>query len=114
MLIQDLIPADAAEKIAGDYSDIVYLGVGLHSSYESAQRMYVKRGYVPDGSGVWYGSSVCMPYGACCNRAEEKIIIPAAFFYPILMHLPFYINFHDVYSYHQMNNTSDAQKYKIR
>ena len=45
---------DIAEKIAATYADIVYLGVGLHSGYGSAQRMYVKRGYVPDGSGVWY------------------------------------------------------------
>ena len=44
---------DIAEKIAATYADIVYLGVGLHSGYGSAQRMYVKRGYVPDGSGVW-------------------------------------------------------------
>lgn len=58
---------DAAEKIAAGYSDRVYLGVGLHSGYGSAQRMYVKRGYIPDGSGVWYGESVCEPYGNCCN-----------------------------------------------
>jgi hypothetical protein len=28
--------------------------VGLHAGYGPAQRLYVKRGYVPDGSGVWY------------------------------------------------------------
>lgn len=58
---------DAAEKIAAEYSDTVYLGVGLHSGYGSAQRMYVKRGYVPDGGGVWYGEAVCEPYAACRN-----------------------------------------------
>ncbi|MDE7298295.1 MAG: GNAT family N-acetyltransferase [Lachnospiraceae bacterium] len=58
---------DAAEKIAAEYADIVYLGVGLHSGYGSAQRMYVKRGYIPDGSGVWYKDGVCEPYGDCCN-----------------------------------------------
>jgi len=58
---------DIAEKIATQYSDIVYLGVGLNSGYGSAQRMYVKRGYIPDGSGVWYGEKVCPPYAACCN-----------------------------------------------
>ena len=46
---------DAAEKVAARYGDTVYLGVGLHSGYGAAQRMYVKRGYVPDGSGAWYG-----------------------------------------------------------
>lgn len=45
---------DIAEQIAATYADIVYLGVGLHSGYGNAQRMYVKRGYIPDGSGVWY------------------------------------------------------------
>lgn len=66
---------DAAEKIAGEYSDIVYLGVGLHSGYGSAQRMYVKRGYVPDGSGVWYGSGVCTPYGSCCNDDDLNLYL---------------------------------------
>ena len=45
----------------------VYLGVGLHHGYGSAQRMYVKRGYIPDGSGVWYGEQVCPQYSDCCN-----------------------------------------------
>lgn len=58
---------DIAEQIASEYSGIVYLGVGLHSGYGSAQRMYVKRGYVPDGSGVWYKDKVCGQYADCCN-----------------------------------------------
>ena len=58
---------DMAEKIAGRYSDTVYLGVGLHSGYGSAQRMYVKRGYIPDGSGVWYRDEVWPQYEDCCN-----------------------------------------------
>lgn len=58
---------DVAEEIAGKYADIVYLGVGLHYGYGSAQRMYVKRGYIPDGKGVWYGPQVCEQYENCCN-----------------------------------------------
>lgn len=58
---------DAAEKIAAEHSDVVYLGVGLHDGYGSAQRMYVKRGYIPDGTGVWYGEQVCPQYAECCN-----------------------------------------------
>ena len=58
---------DAAERIAAQYADTVYLGVGLHSGYGSAQRMYAKRGYLPDGSGVWFGGRVCEPYTACEN-----------------------------------------------
>ncbi len=58
---------DVAEEIGFQSSQIVCIGVGLHSGYGSAQRMYVKRGYIPDGSGVWYQDKVCEPYGECCN-----------------------------------------------
>ena len=61
---------DVAEEVASKYADTVYLGVGLHSGYGSAQRMYVKRGYIPDGSGVWFKDGVCAPYGECCNDDE--------------------------------------------
>ena len=53
---------DIAEQIAGQYGDTVYLAVGLHSGYGSAQRMYVKRGYLPDGSGAWYGKQPATAY----------------------------------------------------
>ena len=53
---------DVAEQVAAEFSDTVCLGVGLHNGYGSAQRMYVKRGYLPDGSGVWYGGKPCTPY----------------------------------------------------
>lgn len=58
---------DVAEEIALQYSTVVYLSVGVHNGYGSAQRMYVKRGYIPDGSGVWYGNKVCEQYADCCN-----------------------------------------------
>lgn len=61
---------DVAEKIAKSRSDTVCLGVGLHSGYGSAQRIYVKRGYVPDGTGVWYQDQICVPYGNCCNSDD--------------------------------------------
>lgn len=64
---------DAAEQIASNYADTVYLGVGLHSGYGSAQRMYVRRGYLPDGSGVWFQERVCEPYAACCNDDDLNL-----------------------------------------
>lgn len=70
---------DAAEKIAAEYADTVYLGVGLHSGYGSAQRMYVKRGYVPDGTGVWYKDIVCEPYGECCNDDDLVLYLSKKF-----------------------------------
>ena len=35
-------------------ADVVSLAVGLHTGYGQAQRLYIKRGYIPDGTGVWY------------------------------------------------------------
>ena len=61
---------EAAETIASAYSGTVCLGVGLHSGYGSAQRMYIKRGYIPDGSGVWYRDRVLPPHSDCRNDDE--------------------------------------------
>lgn len=58
---------DVAEEIAFRYSKTVYLGVGLHAGYGNAHRMYIKRGYIPDGKGVWYGNKVAAPYENYCN-----------------------------------------------
>jgi len=64
---------DVAEEITSQYSDIVYLSVGLHCGYGAAQRMYAKRGYIPDGSGVWYKNQVCTPYTPCNNDDDLQI-----------------------------------------
>ena len=45
---------EEAEKRVKLISDKVTLGVGLHSGYGPAQRLYIRRGYIPDGTGVWY------------------------------------------------------------
>ena len=45
---------EEAEKRVRLISDKVTLGVGLHSGYGAAQRLYIKRGYIPDGTGIWY------------------------------------------------------------
>ena len=64
---------DAAEEKAREFSEEICIGVGLHSGYGSAQRMYVKRGYVPDGSGVWYRDKVCPEYTPCMN--DDHLIL---------------------------------------
>jgi ribosomal protein S18 acetylase RimI-like enzyme len=56
---------DAAEKTASEFSDIVALSAGLHSGYGAAQRIYVKRGYIPDGSGAWYKGKPHPQYAPC-------------------------------------------------
>lgn len=58
---------DIAEDVAKEKSEFVSLAVGLHSGYGSAQRMYVKRGYIPDGSGVWYKGKQLEQYSKCEN-----------------------------------------------
>ena len=65
---------DAAEKVAGRYSDTVCLAVGLHNGYGSAQRMYVKRGYIPDGSGVWYKGKPCTPYDNIYTNDDDLVL----------------------------------------
>jgi GNAT superfamily N-acetyltransferase len=45
---------DRAEaEVARKYSAVA-IGVGLHPGYNNAQRLYVKRGYIPDGKGITY------------------------------------------------------------
>jgi GNAT superfamily N-acetyltransferase len=45
---------DAAERIVARNSEVVGIGVGMSADYGAAQRMYVLRGYVPDGKGLTY------------------------------------------------------------
>lgn len=58
---------DAAEELAFARSRVISIGVGLHAGYGSAQRMYVRRGYIPDGSGVWFEDAPAKPYAPCVN-----------------------------------------------
>lgn len=44
---------DQAERLAFEAHDAVGIGFGLHPGYRAAQRLYVLRGYVPDGNGVY-------------------------------------------------------------
>ena len=65
---------DVAEQIAGQYADTVWLGVGLHNGYGSAQRMYVKRGYIPDGTGVWYQGKPCEQYETEIANDDDLVL----------------------------------------
>jgi GNAT superfamily N-acetyltransferase len=44
---------DKAEEIIAERSAIAGIGVGLFTDYGAAQVLYVKRGYVPDGRGIY-------------------------------------------------------------
>jgi len=52
---------DEAERRIGERSPVVGIGVGLYPDYGAAQRMYVLRGYIPDGRGVAYDGQSCRP-----------------------------------------------------
>ena len=43
---------DAAEQLISERFDIAGIRVGLTADFGSAQRLYIKRGYVPDGCGI--------------------------------------------------------------
>lgn len=45
---------DVAEAIIKERSTIAGIGFGMHPGYGPAQRMYIRRGYVPDGHGMAY------------------------------------------------------------
>ena len=66
---------DAAESEAARVADTVSLAVGLHSGYGAAQRIYVKRGYIPDGSGAWYRGKVLDQYAPCANDDDLVLFL---------------------------------------
>jgi GNAT superfamily N-acetyltransferase len=45
---------DHSEAQAASRSIVVGIGVGLHPGYNDALRLYVRRGYIPDGRGTTY------------------------------------------------------------
>lgn len=64
---------DALEKSVKEYSNQICLGVGLHHGYGSAQRMYIKRGYIPDGSGIWYNNKR-LEQNADCKNDDDLVL----------------------------------------
>ncbi|HXH55385.1 MAG TPA: GNAT family N-acetyltransferase [Gammaproteobacteria bacterium] len=68
---------DIAEKEAAAKCNIVGLGVGLYGGpdggYGAAQRLYVKRGYIPDSKGVTYNYKSAEP-GASYPLDDDLIL----------------------------------------
>ena len=65
---------DTAEQLAAQRSDTVTLGVGLCREYGAAQRVYAKRDYIPDGSGVWYQNKPCIQYETTCTVDDDLVL----------------------------------------
>ncbi len=64
---------DEVEAQAATRSKTVGLNVGLHSGYGSAQRLYVRRGYLPDGSGMVI-EGVTVPEGATIRLDDHPVV----------------------------------------
>jgi len=64
---------EQCEEIVSRFSDVVTLGVGMHPGYGPAQRLYVKRGYIPDGSGLWYKEKL-LPVNAPCINDDSLVL----------------------------------------
>ena len=64
---------EEAEKRVKLVSDKVTLGVGLHSGYGPAQRLYIRRSYIPDGTGVWYRNKP-LEMGASCQNDDDLVL----------------------------------------
>ena len=61
------------EKLAHSSSKVITLGVGLHEGYGPAQRLYIKRGHIPDGSWVWYKDE-SLAMNVSCKNNDDLIL----------------------------------------
>lgn len=52
---------------AKEINNLVGIGVGLHTGYGVAQRMYIKNGFIPDGKGVYYKGEILEQNTDCKN-----------------------------------------------
>ncbi len=64
---------EEAEKRVKFVSSKITLGVGLHLGYGPAQRLYIKRGYIPDETGVWYRNEP-LEMGASCQNDNDLVL----------------------------------------
>ena len=64
---------EKAEQGVKRFSGKVCLGVGLHLGYGPSQRLYIKRGYIPDGTGVWYRNKP-LEMGASCQNDDDLVL----------------------------------------
>ena len=65
---------DEAERRVAENSSVAGLGVGLYADYGTAQRMYVRRGYLPDGAGVVL-DGVSAPPGTLICLDDDPVLM---------------------------------------
>ena len=66
---------DFAEREARSFNSKIYLDVCLNSEYGPAQCFYIRRGYVPDGAGVYYEQEVLSINSPCFNDDELTLCL---------------------------------------
>lgn len=64
---------DRAETEAARRCGVVGIAVGLHPGYSAAQRLYAKRGYIPDGRGITYRNCI-VEEGACVVLDDDLVM----------------------------------------
>ena len=64
---------DEAERLIAPRSPLAGIGFGLYADYGNAQRMYVLRGYVPDGRGIHYKNKVVQGGETIC--ADDDLVL---------------------------------------
>ncbi len=64
---------DEVERCIFERSPVAGIGVGLFTDYGAAQRMYVRRGYVPDGLGIAYKGQPVKPYSSV--RVDDELTL---------------------------------------
>ena len=57
---------DCAEAEGFKKHPVLGIGVGLYADYGQAQRLYVQRGYIPDGLGITYAYKTVAPGAMVC------------------------------------------------
>jgi GNAT superfamily N-acetyltransferase len=62
-----------AEAEVARRSSVVGIGVGLHPGYNAAQRLYVKRGYIPDARGITYRE--CFVEEGACVALDDDLVM---------------------------------------
>ena len=64
---------DRAEAEAFKKNSTVGIGVGLTTDYGNAQKLYVKRRYVPDGRGITYNYE-SVPFGETIHLDDDLVL----------------------------------------
>lgn len=61
------------EQLAAKSLKYIGIGVGLYQDYGAAQRIYCRRGYIPDGNGIVYDNQSVKPGSMVC--VDDDLIL---------------------------------------